>query len=62
MIWTSASKTEIAFESEILPSVLADHNPMMLTINKRRRTGIWRMDVNHLKDKNSLEHAKKEME
>lgn len=59
-IWTSWMGIDI-FECEILPNIFADHNTVMLTLNKKKRN-TWRLNVNHLKDQQFLRFMRKKMD
>lgn len=61
MIWISGMGIEGLLGCEILPNIFADHNPVILTLNKKMRTMIWRLNVRHLNGQQFIKHVKKEL-
>lgn len=61
MCWVPAVWADRQFETEILQSTNSDHNPILLTINGRKRRSVWRLDPRYLKNHEFKGYLQEEM-
>lgn len=61
MCWASSILMKELEEIEILPSTLADHNPIILKLSTQKKRWTWRLNTEQLKDENLVKQMMKEM-
>ena len=59
--WISAEAIHQAEDIEILPNTYADHNPVLLTLGERIRSGFWRLNTQLLRVETFVNKIKNEM-